>query len=144
MQSLLLERCFKRRTSDATKIRRFFHLCKYFHIVLIISHLSVPLIFNVKSKNNVSKNVRLLKHCFSSFRLYLSVSAFQVHRPLSRSSKQAKTPTNTAFDRIKYIFQKILFINYLDKQKEDITFVPKDVRFLKHKYFNTTLIINDI
>ncbi|EFR55995.1 hypothetical protein BFAG_04694 [Bacteroides fragilis 3_1_12] len=62
MQILLLERCFKRRTSDATKIRRFFYLCKYFHSVLIISHLSVPLIFNVKSKNNVSKDVRLLKH----------------------------------------------------------------------------------
>ena len=47
-----MEGCFKRRSSDATKIRRFFYLCKYFHSVLIISHLSVPLIFNVKSKNN--------------------------------------------------------------------------------------------
>ena len=56
------ERCFKRRTSDATKIRRFFHLCKSFYIVLIISHLSVLLIFNVESKNNVLKDVRLLKH----------------------------------------------------------------------------------
>ena len=61
MQSLLLERCFKRRTSDATKIRRFFHLCKSFCIVLIISYLSISLIFNAESKNNVLKDVRLLK-----------------------------------------------------------------------------------
>ena len=54
--------CFKKRTSDATKIRRFFHLCKFFYIVLIISHLSILLAFSAESKNGVSKNVRFLKH----------------------------------------------------------------------------------
>ncbi|KAA4748207.1 hypothetical protein F3B47_24735 [Bacteroides fragilis] len=54
--------CFKKRTSDATKIRRFFHLCKFFYIVLIISHLSILLAFSAESKNSVSKDVRLLKH----------------------------------------------------------------------------------
>ncbi|KAB5421611.1 hypothetical protein F9000_07135 [Bacteroides fragilis] len=54
--------CFKRRTSDATKIRRFFHLCKFFYIVLIISHLSILLAFSAESKNCVSKDVRFLKH----------------------------------------------------------------------------------
>ncbi|THC71411.1 hypothetical protein E7X19_15790 [Bacteroides fragilis] len=54
--------CFKRRSSDATKIRRFFHLCKYFYIVLIISHLYLPLAFSEQSQNRVSKKERLLKH----------------------------------------------------------------------------------
>ncbi|MBW9280119.1 hypothetical protein FDF36_20880 [Bacteroides fragilis] len=54
--------CFKRRSSDATKIRRFFHLCKYFCIHLIISHLSLPFVFSVQSQNCVSKKERLLKH----------------------------------------------------------------------------------
>jgi len=54
--------CFKRRSSDATKISRFFHLCKYFYIVLIISHLSLPLAFSEQSQNCVSKNERFLKH----------------------------------------------------------------------------------
>ncbi|MCE9402342.1 hypothetical protein K0H32_19450, partial [Bacteroides fragilis] len=54
--------CFKRRSSDATKISRFFHLCKYFYIVLIISHLSLPLAFSAQSQNRVSKKERFLKH----------------------------------------------------------------------------------
>ncbi|AUI49284.1 hypothetical protein BUN20_18215 [Bacteroides fragilis] len=58
--------CFKRRSSDATKIRCFFHLCKYFYIVLIISHLSLPFAFSAQSQNCVSKKERLLKHdCIS-------------------------------------------------------------------------------
>ncbi|KAA5196141.1 hypothetical protein F2Z84_19400 [Bacteroides fragilis] len=54
--------CFKRRSSDATKIRCFFYLCKSFRIVLIISHLSIPFAFCTESKNPVSKDERLLKH----------------------------------------------------------------------------------
>ncbi|MCE9147573.1 hypothetical protein K0H02_19670, partial [Bacteroides fragilis] len=54
--------CFKRRSSDATKISRFFHLCKYFYIVLVISYLSLPLGFSEQSQNCVSKKERLLKH----------------------------------------------------------------------------------
>ncbi|EYE41403.1 hypothetical protein M138_4623 [Bacteroides fragilis str. S23L17] len=54
--------CFKRRSSDATKIRRFFHLCKYLYIILIISYLSLLLIFSAQSQNSVSKKERLLKH----------------------------------------------------------------------------------
>ncbi len=57
-----MQSCFKRRSSDATKIRRFFHLCKYFYIVLIISHLSLPFAFSAQSQNCVSKKERLLKH----------------------------------------------------------------------------------
>ncbi len=54
--------CFKRRSSDATKISRFFHLCKSFYIILIISHLSLLFVFSAQSKDRVSKNERLLKH----------------------------------------------------------------------------------
>ncbi|RHM60417.1 hypothetical protein DWZ57_14555 [Bacteroides fragilis] len=52
--------CFKRRSSDATKIRRFFYLCKYFYIVLIINHLSILLAFSAQSQNCVSKKERSL------------------------------------------------------------------------------------
>nr|WP_084823015.1 hypothetical protein [Bacteroides fragilis] len=54
--------CFKKRTSDATKIGRFFRLCKSFYIILIISHLSILLASSAESKNDVSKDVRFLKH----------------------------------------------------------------------------------
>ncbi len=37
-------------------------MCKFFYIVLIISHLSILLAFSAESKNGVSKNVRFLKH----------------------------------------------------------------------------------
>ena len=57
---LLATRRFKRRSSDATKIRCFFYLCKSFRIVLIISHLSIPFAFCTESKNPVSKDERLL------------------------------------------------------------------------------------
>ncbi|RGL00249.1 hypothetical protein DXC86_17220 [Bacteroides fragilis] len=59
---LLATRRFKRRSSDATKIRCFFYLRKSFCIVLIISHLSIPFAFCTESKNPVSKDERLLKH----------------------------------------------------------------------------------
>ncbi|KAA4785475.1 hypothetical protein F2047_22665 [Bacteroides fragilis] len=62
MTVLKTQWCFKKRSSDATKIRRFFYLCKYFYIVLIISHLSLPLAFSEQSQNCVSKKERLLKH----------------------------------------------------------------------------------
>ena len=59
---MLYESCFKGRTSDVTKIRRFFYLCKYLYIILIISYLSLLLIFSAQSQNSVSKKERLLKH----------------------------------------------------------------------------------
>ncbi|KAB5422055.1 hypothetical protein F9000_07865 [Bacteroides fragilis] len=62
MTVLNTQLCFKKRSSDATKISRFFHLCKYFYIVLIISHLSLLLAFSEQSQNCVSKDERLLKH----------------------------------------------------------------------------------
>ncbi|MBT9908628.1 hypothetical protein GPL10_23425 [Bacteroides fragilis] len=62
ISTLLVTRRFKRRSSDATKIRCFFYLRKSFCIVLIISHLSIPFAFCTESKNPVSKDERFLKH----------------------------------------------------------------------------------
>ena len=59
---MLKETIYKGRTSDVTKIRRFFYLCKSFCIALIIRSLSTPLASSAEGKNSVSKNVRLLKH----------------------------------------------------------------------------------
>ena len=62
INTLYVTSCFKGRTSDATKINLFFHLCKYLHIILIISRLSISLASSVEGNNSVSKNVRFLKH----------------------------------------------------------------------------------
>ncbi|KAA5019563.1 hypothetical protein F2Z87_17560 [Bacteroides fragilis] len=58
----MIKSCFKKRTSDATKIRRFFCLCKHFCIVVTVSHLSLLRIFCARTKDLVSKDVRFLKH----------------------------------------------------------------------------------
>ncbi|RGO93793.1 hypothetical protein DXA81_17525 [Bacteroides fragilis] len=64
MTVLNIQLCFKKRTSDATKIRRFFCLCKHFCIVVTVSHLSLLRIFCARTKDCVSKDVRLLKQDF--------------------------------------------------------------------------------
>jgi len=84
---LLATRCFKRRSSDATKIRCFFYLCKSFRIVLIISHLSIPFAFCTESKNPVSKDERLLKHhlCIQDSYIWLEYTNLRIIKVVSNS-----------------------------------------------------------
>ncbi|MFK2074222.1 hypothetical protein ACIXIS_17610, partial [Bacteroides fragilis] len=62
----------------ATKIGRFFRLCKSFYIILIISHLSILLASSAESKNDVSKDVRLLKHHSPKLNLHLSQPSWSI------------------------------------------------------------------